>query len=275
MRLAQPLVRSVLACFACAVLAGCATTDLRSPNPADPWEPMNRQFHAFNEGVDRVALRPAAKAYSRYTPRWFQAGVGNFFTNLQQPTTIVHQVLQGKPGKAASDLSRFAVNTIFGLGGIIDLATWDGIPLHKEDLGQTLGVWGVPKGPFLMVPMLGPATVRDLPSRVADQYSRPLNWYNIGEARYWALALDLVDTRARLLPLDASLSRAYDRYAFIRDAYLQRIEYLVRDGNVPDEVIEDPEPEELDWDEADDTGEPAATEPPADAAAETTGPGAE
>jgi phospholipid-binding lipoprotein MlaA len=275
MRLAPPLIRSVIACVACTVLAGCATTDTRSPNPADPWEPMNRQFHAFNEGVDRVALRPAAKAYSRYTPRWFQTGVGNFFTNLQQPTTIVHQVLQGKPGKAASDLSRFAVNTIFGLGGIIDLATWDGIPLHKEDLGQTLGVWGVPKGPFLMVPLLGPATVRDLPSRVADQYTRPLNWYNIGEARYWALALDLIDTRARLLPLDASLSRAYDRYAFIRDAYLARIEYLVRDGNVPDEVIEDPEPEELDWDEPDEAQDPAATEPPADAAAEASGPSAE
>jgi len=251
-------MRTVMSCVACAGLAGCATTDMRSPSPADPWEPMNREFHAFNEGVDRVALRPVAKTYSRYTPRWFQTGVGNFFTNLQQPITIVNQALQGKPGKAASDLSRFTVNTIFGLGGIIDLATWDGIPLHKEDFGQTLGVWGVPKGPFLMVPLLGPATVRDLPSRIADQYLTPMNWYNPGSERYFALALDLIDTRARLLPLDAALNRTYDRYAFIRDAYLQRIEYLVRDGNVPEEVMDDPEPE-LNWDDAE---EPPATDTP-------------
>lgn len=267
MRFLEPLLRTVLLCVACAALAGCATIDKRSPSPADPWEPMNRQFHAFNEAIDRAALRPVAKTYSQYTPRWFQRGVGNFFTNLQQPTTIVHQVLQGKPGKAASDLSRFAVNTIFGLGGVLDLATWDGIPLHKEDLGQTLGVWGVPKGPFLMVPLLGPATVRDLPSRVADQYTRPLNWYNIGDTRYFALALDLVDTRARLLPLDAALERTYDRYAFIRDAYLQRVEYMVRDGNVPEEVLEDPEPE-LDLHEAsdeptDEAADQAATPDPA------------
>jgi phospholipid-binding lipoprotein MlaA len=260
-----------MSCVACAGLAGCATTDMRSPSPADPWEPMNREFHAFNEGVDRVALRPAAKVYSQYTPRWFQTGVGNFFTNLQQPITIVNQALQGKPGKAASDLSRFVVNTIFGLGGIIDLATWDGIPLHKEDFGQTLGVWGVPQGPFLMVPLLGPATVRDLPSRIADQYLTPLNWYSPGSERYFALALDLIDTRARLLPLDEALNRTYDRYAFIRDAYLQRIEYRVRDGNVPEEVIDDPEPE-LDWDDADEPGA-SDTPPDSDAEAATAQPG--
>lgn len=255
MRLPEPLTRTVLSCVACAALSGCATTGISSPNPADPWEPINREFHAFNEAVDRAALKPVAKAYAQYTPRWFQQGVGNFFTNLQQPTTIVHQVLQGKPAQAASDLSRFAVNTIFGLGGILDLATWDGIPLHKEDLGQTLGVWGVPKGPYLSVPLLGPATVRDLPSRIVDQFTRPLNWYNSGAERWISLGLDLVDTRARLLPLDASLQRTYDKYGFIRDAYLQRVEFQVRDGNVPEEVMEDPEPE-LDWEAAEDEAPP-------------------
>jgi phospholipid-binding lipoprotein MlaA len=233
---------AALGCVAL-LLAGCATTGER--NPADPLEPMNRGIYKFNDGVDRALLRPVAKSYERITPKWFRTGVGNFFTNLGYPWTIVNQVLQGKIVAAGQDTLRFALNTTLGIGGIFDPASDANLPVHDEDLGQTLGKWGVPPGPYLMVPLLGPATLRDVPSRFAQTYLQPFYWYDYGNERWFSLALDLVDTRARLLPLDATLARAYDRYAFLRDAYLQRQLYQTFDGNVPERLrpaddLEDP-----------------------------------
>lgn len=234
----QGLLRLATITIAGALLTGCATTGERVAS--DPWEPMNRGFFAVNDAVDRAALRPTATAYRDYTPSWFRTGVGNFFNNLGHPVTALNQLLQGKVVAAGQDLARFAINTTLGWGGVLDVATGAHLPEHDEDLGQTLGRWGVPPGPYLMIPGLGPSSVRDFPSNVVDRLFQPLFWFNIGNAKWGSFALNLVDTRARLLALDPQLDAVYDRYAFIRDAFLQRRQYLIYDGNPPEEAV-DPE----------------------------------
>lgn len=226
-----------LAC-AGALLAGCATSGARTPG--DPFEPGNRDAYRVNETLDRVALKPVAVAYHDHTPSWFQTGVGNFYNNLTYPGTAVNDLLQGKLVAAGQDTLRFLINTTLGWGGVIDVASGAGLPQHQEDLGQTLGKWGVPAGPFLMIPLLGPSTMRDLPSRISETVLQPLYWFDFGNARWFSLGLSYVDTRARLLPVDATLESAYDKYAFVRNAYLQRRQFLVYDGNPPEEPLEEP-----------------------------------
>lgn len=232
-----------------ALLGGCATAGKR--HPGDPLEPANRDVWALNQGIDRAALRPAATIYRENTPSWVQNCVSNFFANLSSPRNIVHSLLQGKPLEAGQETLRFALNTTLGLGGLFDPAADANLPRANEDLGQTLGVWGVPPGPFLMVPLLGPSTLRDLPSSIVDRLTEPLFWYSGGSnARWGSLALSVLDTRARLLPLDATLAKTYDPYGFVRDAFLQRRLYLVYDGNPPERLMDDPmedfeDPEDL------------------------------
>jgi phospholipid-binding lipoprotein MlaA len=267
-----PAWRATLLLFI-AVLGGCATTEKR--HPGDPFEPANRDVFALNQGLDRAALRPAATIYHDNTPTWVQNCVSNFFANLSSPTNILHSLLQGKPGEAGQEALRFALNTTLGLGGLFDPAADADLPRANEDLGQTLGVWGVPPGPFLMIPMLGPSTLRDLPSSIVDRLTQPLFWYSGGSnARWGSLALSVLDTRARLLPLDDTLARAYDPYGFVRDAYLQRRLYLVHDGNPPqqpmddafedfDEAEENPgQPPEDGADDAAGRDEPTSAQPP-------------
>jgi len=227
---------ALIVCGALA-LAGCATTGERTES--DPIEGFNRGVYKFNDALDRGVLKPTAKAYVKWTPDWFRTGVGNFFMNLKGPGTIVNQLLQGKFREAGQDTGRFLLNTTFGLAGVIDVASMNELPQHDEDLGQTLGKWGVPPGPYLMLPFLGPATVRDGPSRIADTFLEPLYWYDTGNARWVSLGLSILDDRARLLPLDDTLAKTYDPYAFIRDAYLQRRQYLVYDGEPPEEPLEE------------------------------------
>jgi phospholipid-binding lipoprotein MlaA len=218
-------------------LAGCATTG--TPDPADPLQSMNRGIYSFNDAIDKAALKPVAVTYHEHTPSWFQTGVGNFYSNLTTPATALNDLLQGKVVAAGQDTLRFVINTTLGWGGVLDVASGAGLPQHDEDLGQTLGKWGVPAGPYLMVPLLGPSTVRDLPSRVSETFLQPLYWFNLGNARWGSLALSLVDTRARLLPLDEALDGVYDKYAFIRNGYLQRRQFLIYDGNPPEEPIDE------------------------------------
>jgi phospholipid-binding lipoprotein MlaA len=247
-------LRSFAACCAILLLAGCATTG--EPHPADPWEPGNRQVFAFNQAVDRAALRPVAKGYVAVVPKWMRTSVTNFFHNLDMPITIANQLLQGKPKQAGQDTLRFAMNTTLGIGGLFDPASDANLPRHDEDFGQTLGRWGVPPGPFLMLPLLGPSHVRDLPSNVFNRFLQPFYWYNYGNERWISLGLSIVDKRARLLPLDAALARAYDPYAFIRDAYIQRRLYQVWDGNIPERFL----PPEADDFEDDFEDDPATLE---------------
>jgi phospholipid-binding lipoprotein MlaA len=253
----HPSPRSSIRCVAFAValcvvaLGGCATTaasggqaaaESREKNP-DPLEGFNRGVYKFNDALDRHALRPVAVAYREHTPSWLQKGVGNFFTNLFYPSTITNQLLQGKFKEGGQDVARFLINTTLGWGGIFDVASGAKLPVHDEDSGQTLGRWGVPPGPYLMLPLLGPATLRDAPARYADDFAQPFRWYDAGNERWFSLALNLVDKRAGLLQLDRLVNEAYDPYAFVRDAYLQRRQYAVYDGDVPAEQLED----DADW----------------------------
>lgn len=240
----RPTVPEYLLAATLVLLSGCASTGDR--HPSDPFEPANRGVYELNNVLDRAALNPTARAYQKYTPGWIRTSVGNFFTNLAYPGTIVNQVLQGKLLPAGQSTLRFAMNTTLGIGGFFDPASDANLPHYDEDLGQTLGRWGVPPGPYLMLPLIGPSTLRDAPSVVADRFLEPFYWYNYGNERWVSLALGIVDRRARLLPLDAALERTFDPYGFIRDAYLQRRRFLVYDGNPPEEPLEDPLEEEFD-----------------------------
>ncbi len=226
--------RRVPACAAVAAmlaLTGCAST---ATNPQDPLEGYNRAVFRFNDAVDRAVLKPTATVYKDYTPGPIQTGVNNFFGNISDAWSGVNNLLQGKGQAGMGDLTRFAFNSTFGLLGVLDIASEAGIPKHNEDFGQTLGVWGVPSGPYLMLPLLGPSTVRDTAALPADiggdiwKYKQPDNWRNIGTA------VRVVDKRATLLDATSLLEdAALDRYDFIRDGYMQRRQSQVYDGNPP------------------------------------------
>ena len=212
-------------------LTGCAST---ATNPQDPFEGYNRAVFSFNDAVDRTVLKPTATAYKDYTPGPVQTGVNNFFGNLSDAWSGVNNLLQGKGQAGVGDLTRFAFNSTFGILGVLDIASEAGIPKHNEDFGQTLGVWGVPSGPYLMLPLLGPSTVRDTAALPADigadiwKYKQPDNWRNIGNV------VRVVDKRATLLDATSLLEdAALDRYDFIRDGYMQRRQSQVYDGNPP------------------------------------------
>lgn len=207
-------------------LSGCA-----GPNPRDPLEGYNRAMFSFNDKVDEVALKPAATVYKNATPGFFQTGVSNFFGNLGDVWTAANNLLQGKVGDGMSDIMRVALNSTFGLLGVLDIASEAGLQKHKEDLGQTLGTWGVPSGPYLVLPLLGPSTVRDtaaLPVDIAGdpwQYKEPVNVRNIGTV------VRVVDQRAALLDASSLLEdAALDRYEFVRDGWMQRRNSQVYDG---------------------------------------------
>jgi len=233
--------RSVGLLLLLAVVSGCATVPSEDRHPADPLERYNRAVFVFNDSLDRALLKPAAEVYSEF-PRPVQTGVGNFFSNLNDFTVAFNNVLQGKFHDAASDTARILFNSTFGVFGLIDVASPMGLTKHNEDFGQTLGAWGVPAGPYLQLPFLGPSTARDAPALVVDFYTNPRN-HRLGEQRelrknFWTLlVLDVVDTRAGLLATEDMLD-AYsdDRYVAMRDLWLQRREFLVRDGMVDDDA---------------------------------------
>ncbi|RZJ85296.1 MAG: VacJ family lipoprotein [Massilia sp.] len=225
-----PRVHGLAAIAAALLLTGCATTK----NPQDPLEGYNRAVYTFNDAVDRTVLKPTATAYKNVTPGFVQTGVNNFFGNLSDAWSAVNNLLQGKVENGMGDVTRVAVNSTFGIFGLLDIASEAGIQKHNEDFGQTLGVWGVPSGPFVMLPILGPSTVRDTAALPADiggdiwKYKEPANWRNIGAA------VRVVDKRATLLDAGNLLEdAALDRYEFIRDGYMQRRQSQVYDGNVP------------------------------------------
>jgi len=212
------------------LLCGCATLPPGSKrDPRDPWERMNRSTYKFNDVLDRAIVKPTAKGYT-HLPQPVQTGVHNFFDNLNYPITIVNDLLQGQVVPFFSDIGRFVFNSTVGLGGLFDPATAAGMQKNNRDFGQTLGKWGVPKGPYVVVPVFGPYTVRDgIGAATVDYYANPSNY-----TKFWiSTSLWLVrgvDRRARLLPLDATIQSAYDPYAFIRNAYLQNRDFMVTGG---------------------------------------------
>ncbi|HEU4516008.1 MAG TPA: VacJ family lipoprotein, partial [Steroidobacteraceae bacterium] len=229
------LIRAAAGVLALALLAGCATTNMGTPG--DPLERMNRATHRFNDSVDRAVLRPVATGYRDHVPQVVRKGVDNMLEHLAFPTTIVNDLLQLKIKDTLVDLGRFAVNSTLGLAGLLDPASHFGIPKNDEDFGQTLGRWGVPSGPYVVLPFLGPSTVRDAPSLYVDGQTDLRVALHIDNNVEWALAgVSFVNRRSELLAFDASFDAAYDRYAFIRNAWLQRREYQVKDGEVEDEI---------------------------------------
>jgi phospholipid-binding lipoprotein MlaA len=189
-----------------------------------------------------------------------RTGIGNFLSNLHTTTVMVNDALQGKFGAAANDFARLIVNTTVGFGGLLDPATQMGLDKNEEDFGQTLGRWGVPPGPFLEIPVLGPSDSRDGPARVVDIFTGPTHYNDNNWVSYGIYGVGLVDARAGLLPLDETLQKVFDPYAFVRDAYLQRRAYLVSDGKVTEEVLVDPGADDTD------TPAPPPTQAPPDAA---------
>jgi phospholipid-binding lipoprotein MlaA len=208
--------------------------------PKDPLERFNRATYAFNDALDRMLARPAAKAYKAVAPAAVRNSVSNFVANLEYPTTIVNDVLQAKFLDAGSDLTRFLANTVIGIGGLFDPATHFGLPIHDEDFGQTLGRWGVPPGPYLMLPVFGPSDFRDAPGRAVDTFTNLEHYTKSTKAEYALWALRQLDRRTQLLATEEALQQAFDPYAVVRNAYVARREYLVRDGNIPEETYDEP-----------------------------------
>lgn len=213
------------------MLGGCATTPAGRHDPRDPLERVNRSVFRFNTAADHAVFRPAAKAWQAVVPTPVRHGLGNFAGNLAYPVTIVNDVLQGKLSDGGRDLTRLLVNTLFGFG-FFDPATHAGLERHDEDFGQTLGKWGVPSGPYLMIPLLGPSSLRDAPAKFADEYANGRRYLQDPYLKYGVWVTSKLELRASLLDADAVLERTYDPYAFVRNAWLQRREYQVRDGAV-------------------------------------------
>jgi phospholipid-binding lipoprotein MlaA len=214
-------------------LAGCAAT-----NPKDPFESFNRAVFDFNDALDKAAIKPAAEAYSDL-PSFVQTGVNNFFGNLADVWTAANNLMQGKIGDGVTDVMRVAVNSTFGLGGLLDIGTEAGMTKHSEDFGQTLGKWGVKSGPYVVLPILGSSTLRDALATPLDYMAnpwndvRPVHWRNPGAV------VRGIDERANLLNASTLIEEAaLDRYVFIRDAYMQRRQNKVFDGEPPESRYE-------------------------------------
>ena len=201
----------------------------------DPLQQLNRKVYELNfEILDPALIKPIATLYDRLTPRSVRIGINNFFSNLDEIPNAVNSLLQGKIGQAANDTGRFIVNSVFGLGGVFDIATDAGMqPSQGEDFGQTLAVWGVSEGPYLMLPFLGPSTLRDAPSNVLDSFLDPFAYNDNYGMRAGIKAIDIVALRAELLGIDDVMSG--DKYIFVRDVYLQNREYMIADGAIEDD----------------------------------------
>lgn len=213
-----------------ALLAGAAT----SSDETDPMEGLNRTFFTVNDTLDSYFLKPVAKGYQAVMPDVAEKGVSNFFSNLNELTNIANDLLQGKFRQAGNDGGRFLINSTIGVGGLFDVAQRMGLDKSEgEDFGQTLASWGVDSGPYLMLPLVGPSTLRDAPSRVVDSFFNPVREVDHVSTRNSIRATDVVQQRAALLKLEEAI--AGDKYLFIRDVYLQRREYLVNDGAIEDD----------------------------------------
>ena len=209
---------------------GCATRP--GSDPRDPIEPFNRSVSNFNDAADRVVLKPIATGYVQLVPDLVRAGVNNFFSNLGDAWTFVNSVLQLKPQEAGETAIRFGVNTLFGLGGLLDIASEAGIPKHNEDFGLTLGRWGVGAGPYIVLPLLGPSTLRDTVAFGVETNGNVLRRVDSEALRSGLYVLDAVDTRATYLQAGNILEEAaLDKYTFIRDSYLQRRRSLISGGD--------------------------------------------
>ena len=212
----------------------------------DPWEPLNRRVHAFNNVVDEHIAKPLAKAYVKVVPRPVRLGIGNFYSNLGQPISALNSLLQGKPKQAVQAVGRFALNTTLGWGGLFDPASQLNLPNHSEDFGQTLGTWGWKRSRYVELPLFGPRTVRDILGLIGDAPFSPMRQIQDDPARNFLQGLQLVDIRTQLFAVDSMREGATDDYALVRDAWLQRRSYQIfgdreqqHDNSLPPYLRED------------------------------------
>ena len=231
------IFRLLFAALCIATMAGCASTSISNRgerNEIDPFEGYNRAMFGFNDAADRLVIKPAATVYAKATPELFQFLVGNFFTNLGEVSNSVNNLLQGKPKAAFMDVTRFTVNMTIGFFGLGDPATELGIERSNEDLGQTLGKWGVPTGPYLVLPFLGPTSARDFTATFIELPLNPVNRFKPAKDAVIARGIQLIDTRAGFLrATDLIDGAALDPYTFVRNGYFQRRLSLIYDGDPP------------------------------------------
>jgi phospholipid-binding lipoprotein MlaA len=235
------IAHSIVVAALTGVLAACAVAP---PRHDDPLQHFNRDMFAFNRFADKVAIRPAAKAYVKVTGPKGRVLISNFFSNLRTPVTVINEVLQGRPGPALQSTGRFLINTSVGFLGFFDPASDMQLPAHPTDFGVTLAHWGVPEGPYLVLPLVGPTTLRDVWRLPVDSYFDPMGWFAREHdlkwhAQYLPSTAYLVTLRASALPIDPMIDSSYDPYAFVRDAYRQHRLYQIYYGNPPLSAIEE------------------------------------
>jgi phospholipid-binding lipoprotein MlaA len=227
-RLASSVVLALL-------LGACTSVPVEQRTESDPWESLNRSLFDVNVAVDKATTRPLARGYRKVIPAPVRKGVSNFFRNLTTPRSIVNNLLQGKPARGFSEFGRFLFNSTLGIGGLIDIATRGGMEEYREDFGQTAAVWGVPDGPFVMLPILGPQTLRDALLMPLDIVADPLYQYDNSSVRDKLYIVRLIDLRYRLLATDKFLEDSKDPYVTIRESYVQNREYEIYDGDPPED----------------------------------------
>ena len=220
----------------CLIVLPLSSVSLLSDEINDPFENLNRKIFELNENLDKKIAKPVAETYSKVPPR-IKKGISNFFNNIEEVDTFVNQMLQGKPKQSINDLSRFIINSSVGLGGFIDVASRIGLDRHEEDFGQTLAVWGVDQGPYIMLPILGPSTLRDTFSRPVSSFLSVTFHMTDTDVNIALKGIDAIETRERLLDVESLLSG--DKYSFVKDAYIQSMNYEIKDGiDVEDEFID-------------------------------------
>ncbi len=225
--------RAVLATALAVSLSACTSIPAEQRAASDPWESMNRSVFQLNINVDKATTKPLARGYRKILPGPVRKGVSNFFQNLTTPRSSINNFLQGKPARGFSELGRFVLNSTIGIGGLIDVATASGMQEYPEDFGQTAATWGVPGGPYVMLPLLGPKTLRDVVFLPVDIVVDPLYQYDNTSLRDKLYFVRLIDLRYRLLTLDRLLDESKDPYLTARESYLQNREYEVYDGDPP------------------------------------------
>lgn len=232
----KPIFTPVVLSLVVGLVMSPMTHAQSEPAPAnpDPWQGFNRAVFSFNDKMDRWLLKPLAKGYTAVMPDPLETGVANIFANVHEVPNVINGVLQGDLKGASYDTGRLLVNSTLGLGGLLDVAKHMNLPAdEREDFGQTLAVWGVGQGPYLVLPFLGPSTVRDGLGKPIDWYTDPTNYIDHVPTDNTVKGLSLLNTRAQLFPLEKNLTG--DKYIFIRDVYLQRRDYLINNGQVDDE----------------------------------------
>lgn len=212
---------------------GCATS---AKDPIDPFENWNREMQTFNDKLDDYMMKPVAKGYRWLTPTFLDRGITNFFSNINDIGVALNDLLQFKVAQGGKDGARFIVNSTAGIGGLIDVANMIDLPKHSEDFDQTLGVWGLPTGPYLVLPFFGPSSPRGIGGLIGDAAMNPVSYLDSGVISSGLFGVNAIDLRADNLSSERIASEAaVDRYAFFKSAYFQQREYLIHDGNVPEE----------------------------------------